>query len=176
MWDFSPCGATAQIWPRPPLLKFLDHTQLDTHTHTHTLTHTHTHTHTHSLTHPVALLWTSDQPFAKAAIYTTRNNHNKRTFIPLAGLEAAIPAIKRLHTHALDRKSTGMGNICFIYLFISLELFLSTHCRCRGLLLHLITLQWHTHTHTHTQTYKHTHTHSVGLLWTSDQPVIETST
>jgi hypothetical protein len=29
-----------------------------------------------------------------------------------------------------------------------------------------------TNTHTHT----HTHTHSVGLLWTSDQPVTETST
>jgi len=26
-------GAIAQMEPRPPLLKFLDHTQLDTHTH-----------------------------------------------------------------------------------------------------------------------------------------------
>ena len=30
----------------------------------------------------------------------------------------------------------------------------------------------HTHTHTHT----HMHTHSVELLWTSDEPVAETST
>jgi hypothetical protein len=37
-----------------------------------------------------------------------------------------------------------------------------THCRCRGLLLHLIT---------HSDTQKH----SVGLLWTSDQLVAETS-
>jgi hypothetical protein len=51
-------------------------------------------------------------------MYTTRNKHNKRAFVPSAGFEAAIPAIKRLHTHALDSKSTVMGKICFIYLFI----------------------------------------------------------
>jgi len=61
MWNFSPCGTTARIWPRPSILKFLDHTQLvslsHTHTHTerhtqaHTDTHTHRHTHTHTDTH-----------------------------------------------------------------------------------------------------------------------------
>ena len=40
-----------------------------------------------------------------------------------------------------------------------------THCRCRGLLLHVITPR-------HTQT----HTHSIGLPWTSDRPVADTST
>jgi hypothetical protein len=43
----------------------------------------------------------------------------------------------------------------------------------------------HTHEHAHTRTHTHTHTHtntltlaphSVGLLWTSDRPVAETST
>jgi len=47
--------------------------------------------------------------------------------------------------------------------FLGLELFLPTHCRCRWLLLRLITLN-------------DTHTHSVGILWTRDLPVAETST
>jgi len=38
---------------------------------------------------------------------------------------------------------------------------LTLHRRCRGLLLHLVTLN---------------DAHSVGLLWTSDQPVADTST
>jgi hypothetical protein len=42
------------------------------------------------------------------------------------------------------------------------DLCLSTHCRCGGILLRLITLS-------------NTHTHSVGLLWTGDRPVAETS-
>jgi len=46
-------------------------------------------------------------------------------------------------------------------------LILPNHFRCRGLLLHLITLK-DTHTHKHTQ--------SVGLLWTRDRSVAETST
>ena len=32
------------------------------------------------------------------------------------------------------------------------------------------------YTHTHTHTHTHKHTHSVGLIWTSGQPVTETST
>jgi len=35
-----------------PVLRFLDHTQLDTNTHT----HTHTHTHPHTYTYPLGLL------------------------------------------------------------------------------------------------------------------------
>jgi len=31
---FPVCGARAQFGPRPPVLTFVDHTQLDTHTHT----------------------------------------------------------------------------------------------------------------------------------------------
>jgi hypothetical protein len=40
--------------------------------------------------------------------------------------------------------------------------FIPTHCRCRGLLLQLIIFK--------------THILSVGLIWTSDQPVADTST
>ena len=43
---------------------------------------------------------------------------------------------------------------------------LPTHCRCRVLVLHLIVLNG---AHTHTP-------HSVGLSWTKDRPVAETST
>ena len=40
------------------------------------------------------------------------------------------------------------------------------------------TCSYHTHTRTHTHTHTHTHTqtHTVGLLWTRDRPVAETST
>jgi len=40
----------------------------------------------------------------------------------------------------------------------------------KGLLFHLVVLSTHSVTHTRA------HTHTVGLLWTSDQPVAETST
>ena len=46
---------------------------------------------------------------------------------------------------------------------------LASLCRCWGILLHLIT---HGDTHTHT----HTHIHSIGLLWTRDRSITETST
>ena len=42
MWNFSSCGATARIWPRPPPLKFLYHSSM-THKHTRTRAHTYTH-------------------------------------------------------------------------------------------------------------------------------------
>jgi hypothetical protein len=55
-----------------------------------------------------------------------------------------------------------MRNSFFLSSFLSQsDLFLPTHCRCRGSLLHLITFN---------------DTHSVGLLWTRDRPVAETST
>jgi hypothetical protein len=68
-----------------------------------------------------------------------------------------------------------MFTFCFTYtlhfiacwleiLFFLVWPLLPTHCRCRRLLLHLIT---------HMDIY--THTHSVGLLWTRDRPVAETT-
>ena len=56
----------------------------------------------------------------------------------------------------------GVSNILNISLFSCFDLS-TVHCRCRGLLLHLVTIN-------------DTHTRSVGLLWTNDPPVAETST
>ena len=61
------CCATAQTWLSTiSLLRFLDHTKLDTHTHTHT----------HASA--VGLLFTSDQPVAEAATYQTHNKHKRQ--------------------------------------------------------------------------------------------------
>ena len=78
------------------LLRFLDHTELDTFTHKHT--------------HTVRLLSINDQPVTEAATYTTHSKHN-RTSMPLAGFEPAIPAVKWLQNYALDRTVTGIGNL-----------------------------------------------------------------
>jgi hypothetical protein len=37
------------------------------------------------------------------------NTHKRRNFMPPTGLEQAIPAIEQLHTYALDRTATGIG-------------------------------------------------------------------
>ena len=51
-----------------------------------------------------------------------------------------------------------------IYFSLSFDLFLPPHCKRRGLM-------WHFSTPNDT----HTHTHSVGLFWTRDRSVAETS-
>ena len=58
-------------------------------------------------TQPIRILWTSDQLVAEAATYTT---HNKRTSMPSAGFEPAIPATQRLQTDALGRTATGTAD------------------------------------------------------------------
>ena len=89
--------------------RFLDHSELDTHTHTHTHvrthtrihtyvhTHRHTHTRTYASTHArarthththaraVGLFSTSDQLVADTATYTTHNNYKRRTSMPAVG-------------------------------------------------------------------------------------------
>ena len=129
---------------------------LMTHTHTHTHTHTRTHAHTHTPGRTPLNEW--------SALRRGRYMHNtqqtqQRNIYSLAGIRSYDPG-NQVAAHPCLRQK--------IYLFICLELFLPAHCRCSGLLSHFISLQWHTHTHTHT--------HSVGLLWTSDQPVAEKST
>jgi hypothetical protein len=42
--------------------------------------------------------------------HTHTNTQNRRTTMPSAGFEPAIPAISRLQTYALDRTVTGIGN------------------------------------------------------------------
>jgi hypothetical protein len=66
-------------------------------------THTHTRAREHAHTPPQALLWTSDQPVAEAATYTTRNEDS-------CLLRDSNPGIKRLQTYALDFTATGFGN------------------------------------------------------------------
>jgi len=56
-----------------------------------------THTHTHTCT--VGLLWMKERPVAEAATYTTHNKHKRRTPLPPAGFELAIPAHERPQTH-----------------------------------------------------------------------------
>jgi hypothetical protein len=54
------------------------------------------HTKTHA--RPLGLLCTSDQPVTEAATYTTHNKHKRRTSLPSAGFEPAIPASERSQT------------------------------------------------------------------------------
>jgi hypothetical protein len=74
-------------------LRFIDHTQLHTHTHA----------------RAVGLFWTSDELIAEAATYTTRNKQMSRIPMPSAGFEAAIATIKLPQTYTLDRTITGIG-------------------------------------------------------------------
>jgi hypothetical protein len=76
------------------------------------------HTDTHTHTHPVGLLWASDQLVADAATYTTHNKHERRTSLLSAGLKPAIPAIERPQTYALDRTATDIGDHNFTTLII----------------------------------------------------------
>jgi len=64
--------------------------------------------HTHIQTHPAGLLWTSDQPDAETATYTTHNNQKRRTSTQSARFEHAIPAVERLHTYTLDVTPAGI--------------------------------------------------------------------
>jgi hypothetical protein len=44
-------------------------------------------------THPVALLWLTDQLVAETVTYTTHNKQKRRKLTPSAGFETAIPAV-----------------------------------------------------------------------------------
>jgi hypothetical protein len=62
--------------------------------------------------HSVQLLCTGDQPDAETPTWQhTTLTTERETSTPAAGFEPAIPASKRLHTHALDRAATGIGRI-----------------------------------------------------------------
>ena len=65
--------------------------------------------HTHTHTHPVGLLWTSDNFVAEISTYITHNKNKRRTSITSAGFEAVSAAIKGPQTYALDRMATGVG-------------------------------------------------------------------
>jgi hypothetical protein len=48
------------------------------------------------------------QPVVETATYTTHNKHKRRISMPSTGFKLAIPAIKRLHTYAIDCTATGI--------------------------------------------------------------------
>jgi hypothetical protein len=81
------CGVIAQFRPRLLLSRFLDH-------------HRHT---------PGSTLWTTDQPVAEAATYTTHNKYNRETSMLPAVFETTIPANELPQTFALDRRASGIG-------------------------------------------------------------------
>ena len=90
------------VWRHTPirgyvasLLKSIYHTQYDTHTHT----------------LPVRLLRTSDQHVTEAATYTTYNKHKRRTSMPTAGFEHAMPGIERTQNYSLDCTTTVVGHL-----------------------------------------------------------------
>ena len=83
------CGATAQIGPRQPHCWGWSITIRRTHT------------------HPVRMLWTSDQQVAEAATYTTHKKHRRRTSVPSVEFETVVPEIKRPHTYASDARLYG---------------------------------------------------------------------
>jgi hypothetical protein len=61
--------------------------------------------------HTVGLIWTSDQPVAEASTYIGQHNvkHERKTSMPSAGFEPAIPATKRPQTYVFDSTATGIG-------------------------------------------------------------------
>jgi hypothetical protein len=81
-----------------PLLRFLDHTQLGTHTHT--IRHTHTH-----------------GRFPLCECSATHTPHNKQKILKSmssAGFKPAVPATERFQTHTIERTAIGIGfdSIC----------------------------------------------------------------
>ena len=51
-----------------------------------------------------------DQLVAETATYRTQNKQKRRTSLPSAGFELAIPAFKRLQAYALQRRPPGPAN------------------------------------------------------------------
>ena len=83
---------------------------------------------THTHTHTVVLLWKNDQPVAEAATYTINNKRKRRTSMPSARFEPAIPAVKRLQTYAIDLDLHFHNVLCdevIIILFTKIILSLS---------------------------------------------------
>jgi hypothetical protein len=90
---------------------------------------------------------------------TTHNSHKRQTSMPPVGFEPAIPASARPQDPRIDLAATGIG--IFVY-YCSPSLFYLLTVGVEFVYFHLITLR-------HTP-------QSVGLLWTRDHSVAETST
>ena len=63
------------------------------------------HTQTRASNRTLSNEWSAHR---RGRTYTKHNKHEKRTTMPSAGFEAAIPAMKRIRNYALDRTVTGI--------------------------------------------------------------------
>jgi hypothetical protein len=63
--------------------------------------------HTIRHTHWVGLLWMINQLIAQTDTYTVHSMHKRRTIMLSVAFRVAIPAMKKLHTSALDGMTTG---------------------------------------------------------------------
>jgi hypothetical protein len=77
----------------------------------------------------VWLLWTCDRPVAATSKLTPHNTPNRRTSMPPAKFEPAIPARNLPSTHAVDSAATGIGAHTMLTLCIKQATKL---LRCRG--------------------------------------------
>jgi hypothetical protein len=50
----------------------------------------------------------SDHFIEEAAAFASHSEHNRTTALLSAGIEPAIPAVKRLQSYALDREAAGI--------------------------------------------------------------------
>jgi len=74
------------------------------------ITYNNTHTHTHTLTHTTGRTPLNEgSARLEAGTYRTHSKHKKRTSMPSAGIEPAIPEIVLPHTYALHHTATGFG-------------------------------------------------------------------
>jgi hypothetical protein len=74
--------------------------------------------HTIRHTHPVGLLWTSDQFVAEAVTFANTQHSQETDIHAPAGFETIIPASasQRPQTHASDRAATGIGSVTIHYI------------------------------------------------------------
>jgi hypothetical protein len=76
--------------------------------------------HTIRQTHPVGLLWASVQFVAESATYTTHNRQKRRTSMPSAVFEPAIPAAVPARKRITRRTATILGLLFLIHGQLSL--------------------------------------------------------
>jgi hypothetical protein len=93
-------GSTAQIGPWPPLLRFLNHAQLDT-----------------RYDSSGRVISPSQRPLPTQD--NTTYKHKRQTSVSRAEFEPAIPATKRPQNYALDRAATGIGIAKLLFIWKS---------------------------------------------------------
>jgi hypothetical protein len=69
--------------------------------------------HTIRHSHLAGLLWTTNEPIAGAATYTTHNKHKRQTSVPSTGFKPMTPTIKWLETYTFTAKPPGLVQIMY---------------------------------------------------------------